>query len=180
MALSPRRPLSEAAAWLEPYRRFGEEQFNSLETYLREQEHPWMIPPDDPTAIVLRRTFLVPRSRVFRAWIEPAAIAQWFRPGGIPVLVRTLDARVGGTFHFEMADGGSIVGTYQVIIPPDKLVFTWLSDAIPGMESRITVDFLDQGAGTEVVLTHTGLVTPAARALMGKGGPTLLDSLTEF
>jgi DNA-binding transcriptional ArsR family regulator len=33
------RPLGEAAAWLEPYRRFWEEQFASLDTYLQEQEY---------------------------------------------------------------------------------------------------------------------------------------------
>ncbi len=32
------RPLSEAAAWLEHYRRFWEEQFDSLDAYLREEE----------------------------------------------------------------------------------------------------------------------------------------------
>jgi uncharacterized protein YndB with AHSA1/START domain len=139
-----------------------------------------MIPPDETTTLELRRTFAAPRQRVFRAWIEPAAIAQWFRPGGAPVLVRILDARVGGTFHFEMADGGSIVGTYLAIVPPDKLVFTWSSDALPGQEFQITVDFFDQEARTEVVLTQTGSVTPAARALLGRGGPTLLDALAEF
>jgi len=32
------RPLSEAAAWLEHYRRFWEEQFDSLDAYLQEEE----------------------------------------------------------------------------------------------------------------------------------------------
>ena len=41
-----------------------------------------MNPPDDNTTLVLRRTFTAPRQRVFRAWIEPAAVEQWFRPRG--------------------------------------------------------------------------------------------------
>lgn len=32
-------PMREAAAWLEHYRRFWEEQFDSLDVYLREEEH---------------------------------------------------------------------------------------------------------------------------------------------
>jgi DNA-binding transcriptional ArsR family regulator len=32
------RPLSEAAAWLEPYRRFWEAQLDSLDAYLSEEE----------------------------------------------------------------------------------------------------------------------------------------------
>lgn len=33
------RPLREAAAWLERYRHFWEEQFDTLDMYLREEEH---------------------------------------------------------------------------------------------------------------------------------------------
>jgi uncharacterized protein YndB with AHSA1/START domain len=73
-----------------------------------------------------------------------------------------------------------MVGTYRVIVPPDKLVFTFWSDALPGPETDVMVEFFDQGGGTEMVLTHTGLMTPATRVLLGSGGPTLLDALAAF
>ena len=38
-------PLRDAAAWLEHYRRFWEAQFDSLDTYLREEEQD----ADDPS-----------------------------------------------------------------------------------------------------------------------------------
>ena len=47
------------------------------------------------TTLVLRRTFEASRARVFRAWITPRALEQWFRPRGISMTVRSLDARVG-------------------------------------------------------------------------------------
>ena len=138
-----------------------------------------MIPPapDPSTTLVLRRAFTASRQRVFRAWITPRALEHWLRPGGMSVSVRSLDARVGGSFRFELEDGSSIVGTYLHIVPPEKLVFTWSGGARQDRGTVVTVDFLDQGAVTEVVLTHEGLSTEAMRARVGAGWPSLLDAL---
>jgi uncharacterized protein YndB with AHSA1/START domain len=140
-----------------------------------------MIPPvpDPSTTLVLRRTFTASQERVFRAWIEPEALEHWLRPRGMSVIVRSLDARVGGSFRFDLENGSSIVGTYLHIVPPEKLVFTWSASAAPGRETVVTLDFLDQGPVTEVVLTHEGLRTPEQRALAGTGWPSLLDALAE-
>jgi uncharacterized protein YndB with AHSA1/START domain len=131
------------------------------------------------TTLVLRRAFTASRQRVFRAWIEPEALEYWFRPRGMGVTVSKLEARVGGSFRFDVEDGGSIVGTYLHIVPPEKLVFTWSGTATQGRETVVTLDFLDQGPVTEVVLTHEGLSTPELRALVGTGWPSLLDALAE-
>jgi uncharacterized protein YndB with AHSA1/START domain len=108
------------------------------------------------TTLVLRRTFTASRQRVFRAWITPRALEYWLRPRGKSVTVRSLDAREGGSFCFELEDGSSIVGTYLQIVPPEKLVFTWSGEAKQGRETVVTLDFLDHGPVTEIVLTHEG------------------------
>jgi uncharacterized protein YndB with AHSA1/START domain len=140
-----------------------------------------MIPPasDPSTTLVLRRTFSAARQRVFRAWIEPEALESWLRPKGMSMTVRSLDARVGGSFHFDLGNGNAIVGTYLQIAPPEKLVFTWSGTVMQGLETIVTLDFLDQGPVTEMVLTHEGLSTPDLRALIGSGWPSLLDALSE-
>ncbi len=135
--------------------------------------------PNPSTTLVLRRTFTATRQRVFRAWISPVALESWFRPRGMGVTVRSLEARVGGSFRFDVEDGSSIVGTYLHIVPPEKLVFTWSVGATQGRETVVTLDFLDQGPVTEVVLTHEGLRTPEQRALAGTGWSSLLDALAE-
>ncbi len=84
---------------------------------------------------------------------------------------------MGGSFRFEVEDGSAIVGTYLHIVPPEQLVFTWSGRVTQGREIVVTLDFLDQGAVTEVVLTHEGLSTPAMRARVGAGWPSLLDAL---
>ncbi len=70
-----------------------------------------------------------------------------------------------------------MVGTYLQIVPPEKLVFTWSGGATQRWRTVVTLDFLDQGAVTEVVLTHEGLSTEAMRARVGSGWPSLLDAL---
>jgi uncharacterized protein YndB with AHSA1/START domain len=138
-----------------------------------------MIPPasQNSTTLVLRRAFTASRQRVFRAWIEPKALESWLKPRGMAVTVRVLDVRVGGSFRFELENGDSIVGTYLRVVPPEKLVFTWSGEAIQNRETIVTLDFLDQGLVTEVVLTHEGLDTPDLRALFAGGWPSLLDAL---
>jgi uncharacterized protein YndB with AHSA1/START domain len=140
-----------------------------------------MIPPapHNSTTLVLRRAFTSSRQRVFRAWIEPEALQHWFRPRGMSMTVRSLDARVGGSFRFDLENGSSIFGTYLQIVPPEKLVFTWSGGATQGIDTVVTLDFLDQGPVTEVVLTHERLTAPELRVLFGSGWPSLLDALAE-
>ncbi len=138
-----------------------------------------MIPstsPNDAT-LVLRRTFPASRERVFRAWITPKALESWLRPRGMKMTVRSLDVRVGGSFCFDLEDGSSLVGTYLQFVPPEKLVYTWSGGAAQGWETVVTLDFLDRGTATEVVLTHEGLHAPERRALATSGWPSLLDAL---
>src|SRR5215467_1567508 len=140
-----------------------------------------MIPPapDPSTTLVLRRTFTASRQRVFRAWIEPEALEHWLRPRCMSMTVRSLDARVGGSFRFDLEDGSSMVGTYLQMVPPEKLVFTWSGEAAQSWRTIVTLDFLDHGPFTEVVLTHEGLSTPERRARAEGGWPSLLDALAE-
>lgn len=140
-----------------------------------------MIPPasEHNATLVLRRTFMAPRARVFRAWIEPEALESWFRPKGMRVKVRELDARVGGSFRFEAENGKAVVGTYLRVVPPEKLVFTWSGEAVQGRETVVSLDFLDRGPATEVILTHEGLTAPDLRALYEGGWSSVLDALAE-
>lgn len=138
-----------------------------------------MIPPapHNSATLVLRRTFTASRQRVFRAWIEPHALEAWLRPRGMAMTVRLLDAREGGSLRFELENGNSIFGTYLQIVLPEKLVFTWSGEAIQDRETVVTLDFLEQGSVTQVVLTQERLITPELRALFEGGWPSLLSAL---
>jgi uncharacterized protein YndB with AHSA1/START domain len=68
---------------------------------------------------------------------------------------------------------------YLQVVPPEKLVFTWSGEAIQNQETVVTLDFLDRGPATEVVLTHEHLSTQKRRALVEGGWSSMLDALAE-
>ena len=107
----------------------------------------------------LRRVFDAPRDTVFRAWTDPGELARWSAPGESRVRRAEVDLRAGGRYRVEMqAPDGSVrrvVGTYQEVDPPRRLVYTWRGEDAPEtLASVITVEFHDRGGHTEVDLTH--------------------------
>ena len=100
-----------------------------------------------------------PPERVFDAWLDPKMMAKFMIPGPDmdPPSV-TNDPRVGGAFQVIMkppgVDGGlPHDGKYLVIDRPSRLQFTWVS-AFTQDDSTVTLDFVANGAGTDVTLTH--------------------------
>jgi uncharacterized protein YndB with AHSA1/START domain len=121
--------------------------------------------------LVVRRTIAVPRQRVFDAWLDSEAMAHWMRPGQVTHSTVSLDARVGGSFRIQMHGGDGKCfdhrGEYLAIEPPSLLSFTWISDGTDQQPTVVTIEFLERGTGTELVLTHQQL---AAKAIEGHRG----------
>jgi len=76
-------------------------------------------------------------------------------------------------------------GVYREVTPPQKLVFTWAwkkrlrdgSEADLQPESLVTVEFWEQGASTEVLLTHEFLQTEKAAKSTEEGWKGCFDAL---
>jgi uncharacterized protein YndB with AHSA1/START domain len=102
-----------------------------------------------------------PPAEVFRAWAEPARLAQWFGPGAFRVLRAEVDLRPGGPYRivFQPASGEpvTLTGTYVEVAPPRRLAFTWSWALVwPDQpQSLVVVELREVGAGTEVVVTHS-------------------------
>jgi uncharacterized protein YndB with AHSA1/START domain len=117
-------------------------------------------PPADPVRMV--RIIDAPRNDVFRAWTEPEQIRRWWGPGEFTCPEADVDLRPGGTYRLAMqptaGDAFIVGGTDREVEPPARLVYTWRWETGPaadGSESLVTVEFREQGARTELVLTHT-------------------------
>jgi uncharacterized protein YndB with AHSA1/START domain len=113
---------------------------------------------DEP--LVVRRFIPVGRDRVFDAWLDPASLAQWMRPGGTTEATAEVDPRKGGKFRIVMVHGTERfehTGEYLVIEPPTRLSFSWISQATDRKPTVVTVEFLERSGGTELVLTHRRL-----------------------
>jgi uncharacterized protein YndB with AHSA1/START domain len=134
-------------------------------------EHPG---EDSGEVLVVRRVLPVERERVFAAWLDPASLATWMRPGETTRALVELDPRVGGRFRIlmEQAEGGGYEhhGEYLVIEPPSLLSFTWISAATDLRPTLVTVELHERGNGTELVLTLRRL--PAERVDAHRAGWT--------
>jgi len=114
--------------------------------------------------VVVRRVIAAPRDRVFAAWLDPAMLARFMRPGDVADARAEVDARVGGAFRITMMHARGEPdhwGEYLAIEPPSRLAFTWISANTDRHPTEVTIEFRDRAGSTEIVLTHRRL--PAAR-----------------
>jgi uncharacterized protein YndB with AHSA1/START domain len=137
------------------------------------------------TALSLRRTFQATRERVFRAWTSPEEMKRWKAPGDRTTPVVEVDLRVGGKYriHMRSPDGQEVrlVGVYREVDPPKKLVYTWMWETSPEMgETLVTVEFVERGRATEVVLKHELFLADEARDKHEHGWSGSLDKLAEI
>ena len=137
-----------------------------------------------PVTLQLRRTFQAPRERVFRAWTTAEELKRWHAPAPNITSVAEVDLRVGGKYriHMRAPDGAEhrAVGVYREIDPPKKLVFTWSWEGGYLSDTLVTVEFLDRGAATELVLTHELFPSDEARTQHASGWNAVFDKLAQI
>jgi uncharacterized protein YndB with AHSA1/START domain len=111
----------------------------------------------------LHRVITAPPEKVYRALIEPDAIASWLPPYGFLCTVHELDAVVGGKHrmsfrNFKTGGAHAFGGTYLELIPGERLVYTDVFDdpAMPG-EMKVTVTLKAVSVGTEMTVVQEGI-----------------------
>lgn len=138
--------------------------------------------------IRLHRVLRAPPERVYRAFIDPAAMCKWLPPNGFTATIHHMDAKVGGSFkmsftNFTTQSGMSFGGEYLELIPNEKLRYTDVFDDpnLPGMMT-VTVLLKEVFCGTELNITQEGVpsVIPAEACYMGwQESLSLLAKLVE-
>jgi uncharacterized protein YndB with AHSA1/START domain len=107
--------------------------------------------------VVVRRRMPAPREVVYQSWTDPEGLREWMCPGDVISAEAALDVRVGGSFRITMRSKDRVhehVGTYQIVEPPAKLVFSWSGLENPDEITLVTVEFLALGEESELVITH--------------------------
>ena len=111
----------------------------------------------------LHRVFSAPPERVYRAFLDAAALSKWLPPNGFTCTVHELDAKVGGKYrmsftNFTTGNGHSFGGKYLELAQNEKIVHTdSFEDAnLPG-EMITTIVFKKVSVGTEVNITQENL-----------------------
>lgn len=116
--------------------------------------------------VKLHRVMKCPPERLYRAFLDPAAMAKWLPPHGFTCTVHKLEAKVGGTYRMSFTNFGttqshSFGGTYQELVPGQRLRYTdkFEDPSMPG-EMITTVELKKVLCGTDLQIEQSNL--PAA------------------
>ena len=123
----------------------------------------------------LHRVLRAAPERVYRAFLEPDAMAKWLPPYGFTCQVHQMDAKVGGTYRMSFRNFGSgnshsFGGEYLELVPFEKIRYTDQFDDpnLPGTMQTI-VSLTQVSCGTEVSIVQEGIpeVIPAEMCYLG-------------
>ena len=128
-----------------------------------------------PSTIRLHRVLKAPPERVYRAFLDPAAMCKWLPPYGFTCTVEHMDARVGGSHrasftNFTTGNSHSFGGTYVELKPNELIRYTDKFDDpnLPG-EMAVTVRFTKVLCGTDLNIEQAGIpdVIPTEMCYLG-------------
>lgn len=112
------------------------------------------------------RILKAPPERVYRAFLDPDAMAKFLPPHGFTGRVLEMDARVGGVYRMQFTNFSSgqthaFGGKYLELVPNEKIVNTDLFDDpnLPG-QMITTISLKAVSCGTELTAVQEGI--PAA------------------
>lgn len=138
--------------------------------------------------VKLHRVLAATPERVYRAFIDPDAMAKWLPPDGFTGKVHQSDARVGGTYrmsftNFTTGQSHALGGEYLELVPHERLRYTdrFEDPGLPG-EMITTITITKVSVGVELGIVQEGIpvaIPPEACYLGWQQSLTLLARLVE-
>lgn len=128
-----------------------------------------------PRTIRLHRVLRTTPERLYRAFLDPDAMAKWTPPNGFTGKVHELDARVGGRYrmsftNFTTGTVHSFGGQYLELLEHQCIRYEDSFDdpALPGT-MRVTVTLKAVSCGTELDIVQDGVpdAIPAEACYLG-------------
>lgn len=138
--------------------------------------------------LVITRVFDAPRELVWKAWTEPARMAQWFGPRGFTSAVLRNEPHPGGAYRIHMrgpeGDDHWMQGVFREVAPPERLAMagSWADAAgnPTGPETLLTILLEEHGDKTKLTLHQTGFESVTSRDLHQDGWTSSFDCLAEY
>ena len=124
--------------------------------------------------VTVDRRIEAPPEIVFSYLVDPTRFVLWM---GVEA---SLDPTPGGGLRVKLPGGQIAVGTYQLVDPPNRVVFSfgWDGDTdVPPGSSTVEVILQRDGDGTRLRLRHFDLPDDSSRQSHGKGWNYHLDGL---
>ena len=139
-------------------------------------------------SVQLHRVLRATPERIYRAFLDPDALAKWLPPNGFTGKVHQMDAKVGGGYkmsftNFTSGNSHSFGGKYMELKPHERIRYTNQFDnpGLPG-EMTTTVTIKKVSVGTELNVLQEGIPSaiPAEACCLGwQESLTLLAKLVE-
>ncbi len=132
-------------------------------------------PAETANTVRLHRVLAAPPERVYRAFLDPDAVAKWLPPFGFTCKVDRMEAREGGTFqmsfkNFTTGNGHAFGGEYLELVSNQRIRYTDRFDDpnLPGM-MHVTIDLKEVSVGTEINIVQSGVpsVIPLEACYLG-------------
>ena len=128
-----------------------------------------------PGTVTLHRVFKSTPEKVYKAFLDPEALAKWLPPYGFTCKVHHLDAKVGGTFrmsftNFGTGNGHSFGGKYLELIPGKLLRYTdeFEDPALKGnIEVKIEIEKVSVGVSLRATQSGIPDVIPTEACYLG-------------
>ncbi len=109
--------------------------------------------------VVMSREFNAPRELIFKVFTDPTLVPKWWGPHGITTVVDQMEVRMGGIWRYVQRDEDgneyAFHGVYHDITAPERLVYTFEFEGMPGHVVLETVTLTEQGGKT--IMTDTSL-----------------------
>lgn len=141
-----------------------------------------------PGTVKLHRVLKAPPERVYRAFLDPAAMCKWLPPHGFTGTVHSMDARVGGGHrmsftNFSTGSSHSFGGRYVELVPNERIAYTdQFDDPNLSGEMTVTVTLKAVRCGTELSIVQEGIpdMIPTEMCYLGwQESLTLLAQLVD-
>lgn len=136
--------------------------------------------------IKLHRVLRTPPQRVYKAFLDPAAMCKWLPPNGFTCTVHHQDAKVGGTYkasftNFSSGKSHSFGGTYLELKPGEKIRYNDRFDDpnLPG-EMTCTIALKKVSCGTDISITQEGIPAAIPPEMCYLGWQESLDALARL
>ena len=134
----------------------------------------------------MRRTFEAPREAVFRAFIDPEKVQQWYGPRGFTIEIDRFDARVGGSYRLCMISPDAkrhwLRGAFLVVQPHERVAFTWIWEQgdMAGLETLVSIRLTAKGDATVLHLEHSRLPSESSARAHESGWGSSFDCLVDL
>jgi uncharacterized protein YndB with AHSA1/START domain len=126
-------------------------------------------------SVRLHRVLRATPERVYRAFLDPAALSKWLPPNGFTCTVHHVEAKVGGTYkmsftNFTTGKSHSFGGTYLELVPFERIRYTdKFDDPNLAGEMITTITLKKVSVGTELEIVQEGIppAIPAEACYLG-------------